>query len=58
MTKIDGFLFDDISEVGYTVKPVQTVIIVDESFNYHALEHELSCTVIDYDVVWTCSNLT
>ena len=44
------------------LSPVQTVMIVDDRFNYQAYlntdYHELSSTIINYHVVWTCSNST
>ena len=44
------------------LSPAQAVMIVDDSFNYHARlntnYHALSSTIIDYHAVWTCSNST
>lgn len=42
--------------------PVQTVIVVNDSFNYHAYlntnYHALSSTTFNYHAVWTFSNST
>ena len=46
--------------LGQLLRPVQTVMIVDDSFNYHARlntnYHSLSSTITNYHAVWTCSN--